>query len=170
MLADNYLELAKMRLYDAADSQTTGARYTLRTALVTLLKLFAPFLPYVTDEIYTTLFAEEGGSIHRATWPALATLPPSEADDEAAERAGDALVAIATAVRRYKSENGLSLGRELARLQIATDDAMLAEWLRASATDLRSVTRAATIEMAAQLDPAHHELPMDGAVRIAVQP
>ena len=62
-------------------------------------------------------------------------------------------MAIATAVRRYKSENGLSLGGELARLQIATEDATLADSLRASATDLRSVTRAATIEVGGRLDP-----------------
>ena len=43
-----------------------GARYTLRTALLTVLKLFAPFLPYVTEEIYLDLFADEGGSIHRS--------------------------------------------------------------------------------------------------------
>lgn len=169
-LADNYLEMAKMRLYDATDPQAAGARYALRTTLLTILKLFAPFLPYVTEEIYTTLFTDEDGSIHRAAWPTLATLPPGEADDEATERAGDTLVAIATAVRRYKSENGLSLGRELARLQIATDDATLADWLRASVTDLRSITRAATVEMSDQLDPSLQELAADGVVRIALLP
>jgi valyl-tRNA synthetase len=169
-LADNYLELAKLRLYDASDPQAAGARYALRTTLLTILKLFAPFLPYVTEEIYTTLFADEDSSIHRAAWPTLATLPPDEASDEVAERAGDTLVAIATAVRRYKSENGLSLGRELARLQIATDDASLANWLQASATDLSSVTRAATVEVGKQLDPSLQKLAADGGARIALQP
>ncbi len=83
--------------------------------------------------------------------------------------AGDALVTIATAVRRFKSENGLSLGGELARLQIATDDATLADSLRASATDLRSVTRAATVEVGDHLDPTLQELTTEGAVRLAIQ-
>jgi valyl-tRNA synthetase len=169
-LADNYLELAKMRLYDATDPLAVGARYTLRTALLTVLKLFAPFLPYVTEEIYTTLFAAEGGSIHRSAWPTLESLPTGDRDDDAAMAAGDALVAIATAIRRYKSEHGLSLGRELPRLQIATDNASLADALRASATDLRSVTRAATVEISNQLDPAMHELPNEGGARLAIQP
>jgi valyl-tRNA synthetase len=170
-LADNYLELAKMRLYDAADPLAEGARYTLRTALLTVLKLFAPFLPYVTEEIYTTLFADEGGSIHRSEWPTLESLSTGDADDDDSPMAaGDALVAIATAVRRYKSEHGFSLGRELARLQIATDDATLAGALRASLTDLRSVTRAATVDVSDQLDPALPELPTEGAGRLALQP
>jgi valyl-tRNA synthetase len=168
-LADNYLEMAKMRLYDANDPLAEGARFTLRTALLTVLKLFAPFLPYVTEEIYTTLFADEGGSIHRSAWPTLQSLPTS-GDDDTAMAVGDTLVAIATAVRRYKSEHGLSLGRELARLQITTDDATLADALWASLTDLRSVTRAATVEVGDQLDPALQQLPTDGAARIAIQP
>ena len=72
-------------------------------------------------------------------------------------------------MRRYKSEHGLSLGRELARIQIATDDDMLADALRASLTDLRSVTRAATVEISDQLNPALRELPTEGAVRLAIQ-
>jgi len=84
--------------------------------------------------------------------------------------AGDALVAIATAVRRYKSEHGFSLGRELARLQLATDNATLADALQASGADLRSVTRAASVDVSDQLDPALQELAIEGAVRLAIQP
>jgi valyl-tRNA synthetase len=168
VLADNYLELAKMRLYDATDTLAEGARYTLRTTLLTMVKLFAPILPYVTDEIYTTLFATEGGSIHRASWPTVESLAALPQDTDA-DIVGDALVAVATAVRRYKSEHGLSLGRELARLHFATEDTTLADGLRASITDLRSVTRAAAIDVSGMLDPSLHPLSTDGAVRIAIQ-
>ena len=169
-LADNYLELAKMRLYDANDPLAEGARFTLHAALLTALKLFAPFLPYVTEEIYTTLFAEEGASIHRSDWPTAVALAAGDEADTAAEATGDALVTIATAVRRYKSEHGLSLGGELARLQIASDDAMLADMLRASATDLHSVTRAAMIEVEDHLDPTLRELLAEEHLRVAIQP
>ena len=170
-LADNYLELAKMRLYDASDPLAAGGRFTLRTALLTVLKLFAPILPYVTEEIYLSLFSDNGGSIHRSTWPTLATLPASDAEDDAhAIVYGETLVAIATAVRRYKSEHGLSLGAALVRLQMATEDITLADWLRASATDLRSVTRAATIEVGKQLDPSLQELPTEASVHGAIEP
>ena len=63
-LADNYLEMAKLRLYNA----DMGASFTLDYVLLTTLKLFAPFLPHVTEEIYQHLFAERDGavSIHLA--------------------------------------------------------------------------------------------------------
>ena len=166
VVADNYLEMAKGRLYDAANPTHAGARDTLAALLLAVTKLFAPFLPHVTEAIYQGLFAMRDGaiSIHRARWP--------EADaalvDERAEAAGTALVAVATAVRRYKSEAGISLGAELARVQLVTDDATLAAALRAAAADLASVTRARVIEVAPALDPALEPLTTEGAARAAV--
>ena len=165
-LADNYLEMAKERLYDATSPGHDGARYTLHRLLLTVLKLFAPFLPYVTEEIYLGLFAAVDGapSIHRARWPEADTALASTA----AEAVGDALVAIATAVRRYKSEASLSLGAELARLHLATSDEALAVALRASAADLRSVTRAREIATSMEPDPSLEPLLAEGAVLVAV--
>ncbi|HST88667.1 MAG TPA: class I tRNA ligase family protein, partial [Ktedonobacterales bacterium] len=166
VLADNYLEMAKGRLYDTADPGHAGARDTLAALLLAVTKLFAPFLPHITEAIYQGLFAacDDAISIHRARWPrADAALA-----DEQAEAAGAALVAVATAVRRYKSEAGISLGAELSRLQLATDDLTLAEALRAAAADLASVTRARVIEVAPALDPALEPLTTEGAVRAAV--
>jgi valyl-tRNA synthetase len=172
-LADNYLELAKGRLYDATDPGHAAAVHTLRSVLLAVLKLFAPFLPYVTEAIYQALFAEtetattEGEgfhSIHRARWPQA---DESLISDEA-EATGEALLAVTTAVRRYKSERGLSLGAELARLQLATLDAGLASALLTSTADLRSVTRAHEVIVAEQLDPALEEASAEGAVRVGI--
>ncbi len=166
-LADNYLELAKARLYDAEAPGHAAAAHTLRSVLLATMKLFAPFLPFVTEAIYQGLFAEsEGGavrSIHRTRWPVA---DEALIDDEA-ETAGEALVAIATAARRYKSERGLSLGAELAALHLATDDPALAAALRAAETDLRSVTRAREITFAERLEAGHEPLP--GAVRVVIE-
>ncbi|HKS69730.1 MAG TPA: class I tRNA ligase family protein, partial [Ktedonobacterales bacterium] len=134
------------------------------------LKLFAPFLPYVTEAIYQGLFVEGEGtgspSIHRTRWPVA---DEALIGDEA-EAAGEALVAVATAVRRYKSERGLSLGAELAALHLATDDAALAAALRAAEADLRSVTRAQAITVAERLDAGQGAIPAEGAVRVAIEP
>ena len=70
-LADNYLEMAKQRLYDPAGDRHEGARYCLYWALKTLAQMFAPILPFVTDEIYQGLFTAGGDfqSVHRSSWP-----------------------------------------------------------------------------------------------------
>ncbi|HKT36863.1 MAG TPA: valine--tRNA ligase [Ktedonobacterales bacterium] len=166
-LADNYVELAKARLYDANDPGHAGAVHTLASVLLATLKLFAPFLPHVTEAIYQGIFAasQPSGSIHRARWPVAG----ESLIDERAEAAGEALVALATAARRYKSERGIALGAELARIQVATDDAALAQALRAAETDIRSVTRARMVEFAANLDPTLEATPAEDTVGVAIE-
>jgi valyl-tRNA synthetase len=149
-LADNYLEMAKTRLYDAQGPTHEGARYALSHVLLTVVKLFAPLLPYVTDQIYRGLFAQSDGqpSVHVSTWPvADARLKSAEA-----ELTGEALVEVATAVRRFKSEHTLSLGAPLERVHVATQDADLAALLREARADIGSVTRARQVEIGRDVD------------------
>jgi len=145
-LADNYLEMAKLRLYN----EDTGAVFTVDHVLIATLKLFAPFLPHVTEAIYQALFAERDGavSIHLSQWPQ----PDARFEDADAEAFSETLVEIATAVRRYKSERGLSLGAEIGPLHLAVRDAALAEQCRAATQDLMSVTRAQRVEVVDALD------------------
>lgn len=130
----------------------------LKTVLRTLLKLFAPILPYVTDAIFTALFAAEEGvcSIHAARWPEAGEFTGRRAEDEAL---GEVMISIATAARRFKSEHALSLGTEIARLHAAVEDAALADRLQACVPDLLSVTRARSITLSAALET--------GLVRVA---
>jgi valyl-tRNA synthetase len=139
-LADNYLEMAKKRLYDDTDSAHEGAKYTLYHILRDTLKLFAPFLPYVTETIYQGIF-DETASIHRAQWPQV----NPDLLDETADTTGEILLTIATAVRRHKSESGLSLGAEIPTLTLATADAALAAALTEAQSDITSITRAQQI-------------------------
>ncbi len=178
-LADNYLEMCKQRLYDPQNPEREGARFTLYHVLLNTLKLFAPFLPYVTDQIYRGLFAGSPGSetsIHISAWPVSEQL----FEDESALEFGSLLVQIATAVRRYKSEHNLPLGNELGRLQLAlvqgTPDTSLAgvpsiaERLRNAFPDLASITRARQIELVRDLDPSLKLLPDLATVHSAIQP
>jgi valyl-tRNA synthetase len=164
-LADNYLELAKGRLYEASGPAREAARYTLGVVLLDTIKLFAPFLPHVTDEIYTGLFAAREGSVttHRASWP----MSDEALLDEEAEETGEVIVEIATAVRRHKSEANLSLGAELPKLALTTNSKSLAEALRASEADLRSVTRAHEVIVAHTVDALESPLP-SGRVSLAL--
>jgi valyl-tRNA synthetase len=162
-LTDNYLEMCKLRLYEE-DSE--GARYALHSVLLTTLKLFAPFLPHVAEGIYRELFAAvgEADSIHRSSWP----LPDETLIDTAAEAAGDAVVDIATAVRRYKTDNQLFLGAELERLQVAIRDPALRQALRNARADIRSITRAKQIEVRETLDDDLEMIGDTGTVVVAL--
>ncbi|WP_254863526.1 valine--tRNA ligase [Halovivax gelatinilyticus] len=108
---DDYLEIAKER----ADEPST--RYTLRTAHRTFLELWAPVLPHVTEEIWQACYLEDATanlsetSIHRREWP---TPRGYDADLEA----GEAAMAVISALRRYKSDNQLPLNAELEAVSV----------------------------------------------------
>ncbi|MBN1877585.1 MAG: valine--tRNA ligase [Anaerolineae bacterium] len=165
-LADNYLEMAKLRLY-GADEGSTGAKATLYRILLSVLKLFAPFLPYVTEQIYGELFAEVDGifSIHLSRWPQV----DARFEDEDALIFGDTLVEIATAVRRYKSEHNLALGAELTHLYLAIEDAALGMLLRESVADLTSITRAQNIDIVSAFPTDVAPILLAGNVHIGVK-
>ncbi len=151
-LADNYLEMAKQRLYNPDHPQYGGARFATGAVLLRLLQLLAPLLPYVTEAIYQELFAASQGvaSIHQSSWPQ----PDPAFDDPEALRLGETLVAVATAVRRYKSEHNLALGSEFSRLQLSASRPGLNQALQAASADLTSITRALRVETPETLDPA----------------
>ena len=71
---DNYIELVKRRARSETDpAGRASAVATLRLALNTLLRLFAPFVPTITDEVWSWTFAQETNytSIHQTPWPTL---------------------------------------------------------------------------------------------------
>ena len=118
---DNYVEIVKARARSETDAAgRASAVAALQAGLSTVLRLFAPYLPYVTEEVWSWGFAKEPGpeSIHHAPWPVPAEIdalvPP--AGDGAAF---DAACAFLEAVRRAKSAAGATVGRHLARLRVA---------------------------------------------------
>lgn len=165
-LADNYVEMAKVRLYGGDAAAREGALFTLHHVLLAVLKLFAPFLPYVTDAIYGKLFAGSDGadSIHLSRWP----VPEARFEDHGTEIFGDTLVAIATAVRRYKSQRNLPLGTAIPRLQLATRNAELAGQLRAAAADIGSITRAQSVEVVSALEVGFEIITSEAAAQIGL--
>jgi valyl-tRNA synthetase len=176
-LADNYLEMCKQRLYDQESPYREGARYSLYQVLLNTLKLFAPFLPYVTEQIFQNIFkkgkqpneytrGEEAfaDSIHTSSWPVV----DPELESESYEALGETLVGIATAVRRYKSERNLPLGSEIEKLQLSIADGMEEEF-QAAIPDLTSITRARQVEIVARPDPGLEQLVTETNLRIYIE-
>lgn len=155
-LCDNYLEMAKKRLYDDSNALHAGARFTLHHTLLVVLKVFAPILPYVTEEIYQGLFAVQE-SIHRSSWP----VPDESLINERAETAGEQLLRVASTVRQYKSERGVSLSAPLARLHLTVQPAELRDAMADAADDISSVTRAAQVVISGEAEGE-----MDGMVHL----
>jgi valyl-tRNA synthetase len=139
---DTYLELAKTRARgDGADAAAQGSAVaTLRLALDVLLRLFAPTLPYITEEIWSWAFAAERGepSIHRAPWPCAAELAevPEPANPASLERA----VAAMQAIHKAKADAKVSAGREVESLVLAGDAALLEE-VKPVLSDVLAATR-----------------------------
>ena len=129
---DSYLELVKGRVRGetaAGEAGRDSALATLRLALEVLLRLFAPFLPYVTEEVWSRGFAAARGqpSIHRAPWPRREELAhvAAPADSGALELAATAM----SAVNKRKTELGASVGRVVTGLGVAAHPATLARLL-----------------------------------------
>jgi valyl-tRNA synthetase len=169
ILADNYLEMIKNRLYDLPDRapEKEAAMYTLSVSLSNVIKLLAPLMPYITEEIFQVLFKEREGavSIHLAKWPVTI----ERLMDAQAEITGGALVAIATSVRRYKSERQIPMGSPLDGLQIAAPPGRLLADLKESIMDIRSITRGQNIEFVEEPAGAEMDEPPASSVWVTVK-
>ena len=130
---DDYLELIKDRAYGSrGEAEAASARATLRIALDVVLRLFAPVLPYVTEEVWSWW---REGSVHRASWPSVDEVPAG-GDPALLASVGGALAAI----RKTKSEAKVGMRTEVASVTITGRQAAL-EHVRAAEGDLRAAGR-----------------------------
>ena len=130
---DDYLELVKERAYGAqGDEAAASARAALVLALDVQLRLFAPFMPFVTEEVWSWWHE---GSVHHAAWPEASELP--DAGDAALL---DDLAAVLIGVRGAKSTAKVSMKTEITAASVSGPADTL-ERLRAIEADLRAVGR-----------------------------
>ncbi len=119
-LCDNWLEMVKDRLYDAAPERATDRRAAQALAYDVLhgvVRLLAPFVPHVAEAVYQAGFAAREGvvSVGRAPWPDPGTLPEP---DEAVTGAGETAVAVLKAVRRWRSERKVSPAARIGAVRV----------------------------------------------------
>ncbi|HEV7888025.1 MAG TPA: class I tRNA ligase family protein, partial [Acidimicrobiales bacterium] len=141
---DDYLELVKNRAY-AGGPAGTSASAALRLALSTLLRLFAPFLPFVTEEVWSWW---QDGSVHRADWPAAVDVRAVAHDGSAdlLDAAGWAL----GLVRKAKSDAKVSMRAAVASAVVRGG----APGLEAAASDLADAGSIAHLSFSAEAGSA----------------
>ena len=127
---DDYLELVKIRAYGEGESaDVASARATLKIALSVLQRLLAPFLPYVTEEVWRWWHES---SVHVAPWPTTDELGALSVDPGSIYLP---LCAALEAIRRQKSTAKLSQRASVVRLVVHAPEEF-ASALRQSANDL----------------------------------
>ncbi|MGV2915573.1 valine--tRNA ligase [Streptomyces alfalfae] len=138
---DDYVELVKARAYGdhGGTAAMESARAALRTALDVLLRLFAPVLPFVTEEVWSWW---RDGSVHRAAWPSADELRRHTGDEALLGTASEAIAAV----RGAKSRAKLSMRAEVARATVSAPRAVLDRFALAEG-DVRAAGRIAEVEL-----------------------
>lgn len=145
---DNYLEIVKDRLYNPQNypkKSKEEAQQTLYNVLIAILKMMAPFLPFITEEIFFVSFAstEKEKSIHVSKWPSV----DKKLIDKNAENVGALFVDIVSTVRKFKSSKHLSLKEEIKLLTIECSKNQ-ENLIKNTLLDLKGVTKAKEIRFA----------------------
>lgn len=159
MFCDNYLEITKVRAYGEEykdEAGTLSARLTLYHSLKLILQLFAPFIPYITEEIYQALYSEK--SIHsRHNWPKL-----DISFDGLKEAESENLIAALELVRKIKAQDNLSIKSPISCIEI--EGGLLSEDLM---SDLKHVTSTSEINIVKTLTSDKQNL-VAGGIKLNV--
>jgi len=135
---DMYIEEVKHRLY-GEDLTAEAAKFALYKIILTAAKLLAPFVPHFAEEIYHNYFASNYThlSIHLSEWP----VTDEKFINEAAEKLGELINLIISAIRQFKSDKGMALSAELPSVEIYAADGKNAKLLEQAMDDIRGTMK-----------------------------
>ncbi|WP_067783205.1 valine--tRNA ligase [Actinomyces vulturis] len=154
---DDYIELVKDRATNSDGTQDEAGVRSARTALAiavdTFVRLFAPFLPFVTEEVWSWY---RTGSVHRAPWPNAEELRKDlaiedcDSEHDLVSIAGAAL----TVLRKIKSEAKTSQRTPLINVSVEVDEAVasLIERVRADLIQAAKITHEFKVAIAERRD------------------
>jgi len=153
VFCDRYLEMIKDRFLDPgkhSDSERRSAQWTMWEAYRTVLGLFAPFAPFVTESLYQRFYVdqEKSDSIHLSAWPTVETAWKTDPSDI------DQMVVILDAVRALRSQQRLHSGTRIARLILEAPEGAPAALARVVADPLRTASRADEVVFATAAHPS----------------
>jgi len=141
VFCDNYLEIVKDRLYnnERTKEERESAKFTLYDSLLKNVKIVAPIMPFITEELYQKFFIgnEKEKSIHISSWPEIVKIKDSKT-----EEGGDIAIGIIQQVRQFKSKNGKSLKAPIILELEKSHEKALKEFLK----DLKAVCSATEIK------------------------
>ncbi len=144
---DDYLELVKGRRYgDQGPAAAGSANAALSAALSVMLRLLAPFIPFVTEEVWSWW---QAGSIHRATWPTVAELDGlvSASEAQSDRSAYEWATQVLFEVRKQRSEAKQPLKVPITKVTIKAE-AGAAGLMPIVEADLKSALRVLAFETA----------------------
>lgn len=143
IFCDNYLEIIKKRLYEGSEEEKAAAKKTLLLVFENVLKMLAPFMPFISEELYHEVFGEDKKSIHIALWPKSGEKLPKEL-----EKGAELLMQLISLMRKEKNAKGLSLGAEVEKitLHLTKEEQLLFEIF---SQDFKNVSRIEELEIKA---------------------
>ncbi len=109
---DDYVELVKERAYRESDADAESAKAALAEALMIMLRLFAPVMPFVTEEVWSWW---QTGSVHQQSWPTTAELDGITGDAKLYREIG----AVISDIRRVKTDAQQSMKARIAAAVIS---------------------------------------------------
>jgi valyl-tRNA synthetase len=142
---DYYLEIVKERLYQPeihGYKERQSAQSALYYCLLNIIKLYAIYVPHITEYIYQEFFRQYEGdiSLHRLCW---------NKDDDIDNNIilfGEKLKKVIAGARRYKSENNLSMKADMEKVTIH-DSGSFAGLFRQTVNDIKACCRAKEVEI-----------------------
>ncbi len=119
---DDYVEMVKRRRM-ADDGAAASAIAASRLALSIQLRLFAPFIPFVTEEVWS---GWQQGSVHHAAWPTVAEIDAAAASADS--RLYVSTSGILAALRFARSAKKLAFSTPVKVVALSMSDSQFAEW------------------------------------------
>jgi len=142
---DNYIEIVKERLYQPdihGIEERKSGQFALYYTLLSIMKMYAIYVPHITEHIYQSFFKqhEKEASIHLTHWA-----KPTGIDADIINF-GEVLKIAISEMRKYKSENNLSMATEIEAFEIRTSPHFI-EWFKQSEKDILACSKAKELKL-----------------------